>query len=92
MAVLTLVGNNQHRGVVGCSFHVFSRWTTAEAAALVIAPRVWRALDRLLPIFSPRVLVRRDISHLRTDCRNTDRLLHAIFPALGAMAAAAVRR
>lgn len=36
VAVLALVGDDEHRGIVGRPFHVFPGWATAHAAALVV--------------------------------------------------------
>lgn len=40
VVVLALVGDDQHRGVVGRSLHVLPRRASPHAAALVVAPAV----------------------------------------------------
>ena len=37
VAVLALVGDDEHRGVVGGSLHVLPSWAPSHAAALVVA-------------------------------------------------------
>eukprot|EP00268_Persea_americana_P050924 TRINITY_DN5589_c0_g2_i2.p2 TRINITY_DN5589_c0_g2~~TRINITY_DN5589_c0_g2_i2.p2 ORF type:complete len:178 (-),score=2.22 TRINITY_DN5589_c0_g2_i2:717-1250(-) len=88
MSVLSFVCDDQHRRFVGGSLHVFPCWAATYAAALVIAPWIWRSFDRLLSVFPPRELVRGNIRRFRTYRGNSYRVLHARFSFFRAMAAA----
>lgn len=45
-----------------------------------VLPWVWWALDWLLAVLSPRVLVRRNIGDFRTDCWHSNSFLHPRSP------------
>ena len=65
MAVVTLVGDDEHGGVVGGPLLMLPRGAPLGAAAPVVPVRVGGPVDGLLPVLAPRVLVAGDVGRRR---------------------------
>jgi hypothetical protein len=53
MVVFAFISDNKHGRILQKPLHMLPSRATPHAAALVIAPGMWRALDGLLAILAP---------------------------------------
>ena len=117
VAVVALVGDDEHRRLAGVALHVLPRRAPPHRAALVVPaahtytikwcqclprsvvrpidrsdgaasclPRIRRALDGLLAVLAPGVVVRRDVGVPGADRRHADHTPHARLPAMACFA------
>lgn len=63
VAVVASVGDDEGARVGAAALHLLPRRAVLVGAAPVVAPWVWRPLDRLLPVLAPRPQVRRGTAH-----------------------------
>jgi hypothetical protein len=80
MVVFAFISDNKHGRILQKPLHMLPSRATPHAAALVIAPGMWRALDRLLAILAPRVVIRWDLSLLAAYGWDLNSLLHPQLP------------
>ena len=87
--MFSFICDYQHRWIIQSPLYMLPCWTPSYTAALVVPPWMRGSFNRFLTIFSPRVIIRRNIRHLQAYRRHPHHPLQPHFPALfGAMAAA----
>uniref|UniRef100_A0A8R7QKW2 Uncharacterized protein n=1 Tax=Triticum urartu TaxID=4572 RepID=A0A8R7QKW2_TRIUA len=86
VAVVALVGNDEHGGVVGGAFDVLPRRAALGGAAPIVAAGVRGPLDGLLPVLAPRVVVAGDVRRARAYRGHARRVLHPVLALLRAVA------